>query len=1534
LFRNKPYFSISIIDHHIEKNRNLLVNNPVMMKILLPAVSSFLLFFSAINSFVCGIPVACITSELFVEISPVRDYSPEQMGIIYLQENTTETPCSPLFSGGSGTDEDPYLISTAVHLNEIRHYPGASFLQISDVDLGKAPWNSGKGWVPVGQRPDSAFTGSFNGNGYKIINLTVNAPESNFAGLFGQAVSARLKNIYIQSVDITGYDYVGALAGLVIGGSQENIIVTGNVKGHENIGGIFGFVSGTTIRESRSQTVVTGHHFVGGLTGSGKTSGCCATGNVRGISDGNVESSAIGGLIGQGFAMNSYASGEVTGGSEVGGLIGSGSAQGCHANGNVTATGDYIGGLIGDLIFAGEENGSEQEYAAGEAMPPDSIKETKSIISEAGKPVTITLSDGTRVLIPAFPAPLQATLEKRDFDISTDYLMPRGSQCRPTGSMRHLVIRCNSDSLLLKPVITIPKTEAGTINIETIYAVRVGTLAINGEILEGQPFVLPVTVDANGDFKFVDAIFPEGIVPDVQKSAAMLLGGNRNAFENQAEDRHWVGEVRYFLMTFDQSLNWNKRPVLERMIPDSTCITTGFRRPVKTASPVERSKLASQPVCNIVFLVHGHNEQEKAGFDNTTAISPWEYNYKRLVWDLFFEEVAKNRNKELPVGCTAFYEFIYPTYRPVYSPVLSKSGMAHKTLGQDLGNLINKEMEENPQIKAMIEAGIPFNVFFLAHSQGGLTVRAGLRFVNTEILKKLKMVVTWGSPHNGAGLPSLRYALIPGHDMIIDGVRFPMAYIGQTKAYQSGVDGLAIDTPGSRDLRWDASLKELMRLGELFEENISTISEFPEFELPDGREIYNENLRLFNETEGEFTSQLLKNKYLFYEGETKKDAPLEIGWDIWKLRKVVYFGTMASSIEQGAQLNKLVMKKGWDQNDGAVPSYSAGGEKVWPEGNVQRRSVGDIDHEEFYGSEPGQRNETSIAKGRSILGFTFEDMEMKAETRSCPKLELDSKEVNDSLVITGKLISPLYLKINGGDELPGKRIYSIQAYINDWQIIRTIYFKHKDDGTFEGKGKKAEIPDDTLFVVVTLKDGSQVSGKLEQKIRNKVHNSTRNLWYTTIQQAINEANPNDSVIVYPGIYQESLQLRKNIFLVSRSGPEVTILYGKGEGTGVSIAYSSPHIHGFTLQYYSHGIAMLELSGNAAIKPVISNNRIVNNEETGIVLYGKSSPQIVGNIISNNRYYGIDFAKDIIRGDVPTLISKNIISLHDRGIRVNGEIRVDITENSISGNEYGIEMLEKSSAYIAKDTLTGNKRSGVRLYLVEGSSEIIDCLFRQNFTGIESVTNYGNHLVKGSIFDGNQTGISFKHYSSGNCEAQILQNLITGNEGSGISVRISKITIKGNTVSKNKGSGIYTDKCTGEILGNTITGNTNSSGGGIYVLSGGDLSIKQNIISENKAVTYGGGIYLPSQGSAKIEGNTITGNYAGFQGGGIYGTAFGWAFTADVTVGGQTLKVARHVPCFTEDTNSYSGNVNGQKIGSWGPGADKWCDNAGYDVCAY
>ncbi len=103
-------------------------------------------------------------------------------------------------------------------------------------------------WTPIG-RNGAVFQGTFDGNGQTISNLKItkgldNTPENCGIGFFGYTNSpARITNLTIDNVDITGSLYVGAIVGNGFTGAEiSNCHVTGQIEieGWWYIGGIGG----------------------------------------------------------------------------------------------------------------------------------------------------------------------------------------------------------------------------------------------------------------------------------------------------------------------------------------------------------------------------------------------------------------------------------------------------------------------------------------------------------------------------------------------------------------------------------------------------------------------------------------------------------------------------------------------------------------------------------------------------------------------------------------------------------------------------------------------------------------------------------------------------------------------------------------------------------------------------------------------------------------------------------------------------------------------------------------------------------------------------------------------------------------------------------------------------------------------------------------------------------------------------------------------------------------------------------------------
>ena len=279
------------------------------------------------------------------------------------------------------------------------------------------------GWLPIGTSTEP-FNSKFEGNGYKISNLTINRPSEDYASLFGVVTrDSNIRSISLFDANVVGEDQVGSLVGKSAGDVTNIRAESTRVKGNDNIGGLVGINQGT-IRESFVSGRVEGTSSVGGLAGrqdlfigvgpvlivsvaSIVNSTASSTvfaqrdsaGGLVGFNFGSIDgshagsdvegSNIVGGLVGtlqsenislQGltyFINNSSASGNVEGNKVIGGLVGYNQGvaiNNSHASGDVTGTED-IGGLVGflsqvnDRVFGTINN----SYASGNVMGNENV---------------------------------------------------------------------------------------------------------------------------------------------------------------------------------------------------------------------------------------------------------------------------------------------------------------------------------------------------------------------------------------------------------------------------------------------------------------------------------------------------------------------------------------------------------------------------------------------------------------------------------------------------------------------------------------------------------------------------------------------------------------------------------------------------------------------------------------------------------------------------------------------------------------------------------------------------------------------------------------------------------------------------------------------------------------------------------------------------------------------------------------------------------------------------------------------------------
>lgn len=206
------------------------------------------------------------------------------------------------YSGGSGTKDDPWQISSVEDLQTLAstindgnaagfdadaaaggegvagNYYGYYFKQTADLDL-----SSIENWEPIGYSGSFYFAGNYDGDGHSITNAVstgkVDSDGFATAGIFGWVAFGSVKNLHVKNANFvaTGqnnYSYVGGIAGVCYGSSIINCSVVNSFlesKRNSNnncAGSIVGYSTGGTFEKCAAEnnqvkTMAYGGGFVG-----------------------------------------------------------------------------------------------------------------------------------------------------------------------------------------------------------------------------------------------------------------------------------------------------------------------------------------------------------------------------------------------------------------------------------------------------------------------------------------------------------------------------------------------------------------------------------------------------------------------------------------------------------------------------------------------------------------------------------------------------------------------------------------------------------------------------------------------------------------------------------------------------------------------------------------------------------------------------------------------------------------------------------------------------------------------------------------------------------------------------------------------------------------------------------------------------------------------------------------------------------------------------------------------------------------------
>ncbi|MBN2063576.1 MAG: PASTA domain-containing protein, partial [Sedimentisphaerales bacterium] len=314
--------------------------------------------------------LGCIVNYSYSDVASglVCDQSPVAGLSVYSFRSVTITvSLGALFSGGSGTESDPYQIATAEDLilmgQKVSQYDKC-FVLTNNIDLSGYEFDSSiisPRLVTVHIMSDDLsdrwleysvdeFLGKFDGNGKVIFNYNITCHGSYYTSWWSSSLfgvigdTGRVINLGVENATVSSYVDTGGTICTENYGLISGCYSTGNVISDETIGGLCGINGGTIDFSYSTCSVNGGYSLVGGLVG-----------------------------INYGSIYSSYATGSIAGGHYVGGLVGEnkGAITRSYATGSFKSAGwypSYVGGLVGC-----NDGNINTSYATGSVITNDSI---------------------------------------------------------------------------------------------------------------------------------------------------------------------------------------------------------------------------------------------------------------------------------------------------------------------------------------------------------------------------------------------------------------------------------------------------------------------------------------------------------------------------------------------------------------------------------------------------------------------------------------------------------------------------------------------------------------------------------------------------------------------------------------------------------------------------------------------------------------------------------------------------------------------------------------------------------------------------------------------------------------------------------------------------------------------------------------------------------------------------------------------------------------------------------------------------------
>jgi len=248
--------------------------------------------------------------------------------------------------------------------------------------------------------------------------------------------------------------------------------------------------------------------------------------------------------------------------------------------------------------------------------------------------------------------------------------------------------------------------------------------------------------------------------------------------------------------------------------------------------------------------------------------------------------------------------------------------------------------------------------------------------------------------------------------------------------------------------------------------------------------------------------------------------------------------------------------------------------------------------------------------------------------------------------------------------------------------------------------------------------------------------------FRSIQEAVNNSSSGDVIFVYPGIYNESVEVRvQNIQIMAKSGyPEVR---------SFTVSAGNVIINGFSVQQYIT-TSLIEVK-NCSIK---RNQFLGNNSDGTPGIWGEDCFNCT---FSDNVLLNSSIELQTSGGTTNVTIANNTIqggTIHLSGVSEN-----KITNNTISNailnttDTRGITFFEAHDNYVANNHIS-NSNYGISMTRLSGNNNFVNNTLASNDVGISATDSASGNNITSNTITNNNIGIWMEDSSN---------NMVTDNK---------------------------------------------------------------------------------------------------------------------------------------------------------------------------